>query len=125
MAGRSERATAGAGHLGLDPLKLRGFHDDLQVLWVKSHLVLSADDRISLLTQTEIAPIITFVVKCRSLKENLEYLATCAHMPFVRVMPFPQLCLPIPLRNRSIWDNWGRGKARESSQPVTLSRQRE
>ena len=108
MAGCSKRATAGVGPLGLDPLKLWGFHDDLQVLWVKSHLVLSADDRISLLTQTEIAPIITFVVKRRSLKENLEHHAACAHRPFVRVMPFPQLCLPIPLRNRSSWGNWGR-----------------
>ena len=108
MAECPKRATAGVGHLGLDPLKLRGFHDDLQVLWVKSHLVLPANDRISLLTQTEIAPIITFVVKRRSLKENLEHHTACTHRPFVGVMPFPQLCLPLPLRNRSSWDNWGR-----------------
>ena len=108
MAGCSKQATAGVGHLGLDPLNMRGFHDDLQVLWVKSYLVLSADDRISLLTQTEIAPIITFVVKRRSLKENLEHHAARTHGPFVGVMPFPQLCLPIPLRNRSSWCNWGR-----------------
>ena len=108
MAGCSKGATAGIGHLGLDPLKLRGFHDDLQVVWVKSHLVLSADDRICVLTQAKPAPVVTFVVKRRSLKENLEHHAACTHRSFVGVMPFPQLCLPIPLRNRSSWENWGR-----------------
>ena len=108
MAGCSKRVTAGVGHLGLDPLKLRGFHNDRQVLWVKSHLVLSTDDRISSLTQAEIAPVVTFVVKRRSLKENLEHHAARAHRPFVGVMPFPQFCLPIPLRNHSSWDNRGR-----------------
>ena len=108
MAGCSHRATTGIGHLGLDPLKLRGFHDDLQVLWVKGHLVLSANDRTSLLTQAKIAPVITFVIKCHSLKENLEHHAACTHRSFVRVMPSPQLCLPIPLRDHSSWNNWGR-----------------
>ena len=108
MAGRSAQATAGVGHLGLNPLKLRGFHDLSQLLWFKHHLVFSADNRICLLTQAKIAPVITFVIKCRPLEENLEHHAACTHRSFVRVMPFPQLCLPIPLRNHSSWNNWGR-----------------
>ena len=84
MAGCSKRATTGVGRLGLDPLKLRGFHDDLQVLWVKSHLVLPANDRISMLTQAKRAPVVTFIVKCRPLEENLEHHAIRVRRFFMR-----------------------------------------
>ena len=110
---------------GCNPLKLRGFHDFSQLLWLEHHLVLSADNRICMLTQTKIAPVITFVIKSRPLEEHLVHNTIRVCRFFIAVMKFPQFRFPIPLSNRSCWDTcarWrarkkGRGRATPSSSP--------
>ena len=102
------QATGGVGHLGGNPLKLWGFHDVAHLLWVKSHLVLPANDRISMLTKAKIAPVVTFIVKRRPLQENIENNTIRVCRLFLGVMTLPKFCLPIPLRNSMNGDIWGR-----------------
>ena len=100
-------------NLGRNPLKLRGFHDLSQLLWFERHLVLSADNRISMLTQAKIAPVITFVIKRRLLEEHLVHHTIRVCRFFIAVMAFPQFCFPIPLSNRSGWNTCARWRARK------------
>ena len=93
---------------GRNPLKLRGFHDLPQLPWLEHHLMFSADDRICMLTQAKIAPVITFVIKRRPLEEHLVHHTIRVCRFFIAIMTFPQLGLPIPLSNRSGWDTCAR-----------------
>ena len=86
-----KQATDRVRHLGSDRLRLRGFHDDPELLWIKGYPMLPADDRIGMLTQAKITPVVTFIVKCRPLKENLEHQALRTRRIFLRVVTLPQL----------------------------------
>ena len=97
---------------GRNPLILRGFHDLSQLLWFKDHLVFSADNRISMLTQAKPTPVITFVIKRRPLEEHLVHHTIRVRRFFIAVMTFPQFCLPIPLSNCSGWGTCARWRAR-------------
>ena len=87
--GCSVQATGRVRHLGGNPLKLRGFHDLSQLLWFEHHRVLSTDNRISMLTQAKIAPVITFVIKRRPLEEHLVHHAIRVRRLFIAVMTLP------------------------------------